>query len=67
MALFNAKANIPGMSTPATPEILNVFAVDVVRVFRLVTMVVLGTMLMVFLFSEIRFISTNIYAARLPR
>jgi len=48
-ALFSAKASIPGMSIPLEFALFSVFALDEVRVFRFVMIVVLGIVLIVLL------------------
>jgi hypothetical protein len=48
VALLNASASIPTVSIPAAPELLSVFAVGVVKVFRFVMIVVLGIVLIYF-------------------
>jgi hypothetical protein len=42
LALLNAKASIPGMSTPPVLALFSVFEVDALAVLRLVMIVVLG-------------------------
>src|SRR5271156_4136377 len=66
-ALLNASASMPGMSTPPVPAIFNVFVVGVVAAFKLLMIVVLGTVLISLLRSPIEIsTSANTYAGQSP-
>jgi len=51
LALLKAKASIPAISIPPALALFRVLAVDAVALFRLLTIVVLGVVLIALLFT----------------